>query len=58
MIQECAGQVRVAGLGGILGLDFTAIYAHASARGADLRLLAEVLPEVEGFIVFAWSKPS
>ena len=49
--------MRVAGMGGVVGLDFNAVYAHAAARGADLRLLADVLPAIEPFILFAWSPP-
>jgi len=44
-------------LGGVIGLDFTAILALGQARAVDLELLAEVLPPAETFITFAWSKP-
>lgn len=55
MVLDCAHQVRIAPMGGVLGLDFTAAFILAQARGADPVLLAEVLPRVEPFIIFAWS---
>lgn len=57
MIVDSATQVRVAGLGGVVGLDFAAILSLAAARGLNLRLTGEVLPAVEPYIVFAWSLP-
>lgn len=44
-------------MGGVLGLDFTAIFTLAAARRVDPRLLADVLPSIEPFIIFAWSSP-
>lgn len=57
MILDCAHQVRVAGLGGVIGLDFAAVLAIGGALDVDVTLLAEVLPAVEPFIIFAWSSP-
>lgn len=45
-------------MGGVVGLDFPAILAMAAPRPIDLRLLSEVLPAVEPFIVYAWSSES
>lgn len=55
MILDCAHQVRLAPMGGVVGLDFTAAFTLAQARGADPLLLADVLPRAEAFIIFAWS---
>jgi hypothetical protein len=57
VILDCAHQVRAAPMGGVLGLDFTAAFLLGQARGADPALLADVLPRVEPFIIFAWSPP-
>lgn len=38
-------------MGGAYGLDFTAVLMTGGVRHVDLALLAEVLPEVEGFVV-------
>lgn len=46
MIAGCGQQLRAA-FGGAFGLDFGAIMQIGSARGADLELLADVLPQVE-----------
>ncbi|MCW1839439.1 DUF7697 family protein [Prosthecomicrobium hirschii] len=37
----------MAGPGIIIGLDYAAAYAHAAALGADLTLMAAVLPAAE-----------
>lgn len=38
-------------MGGAYGLDFAAVLMAGGAQRADLALLAEVLPEVEGFVI-------
>lgn len=37
------------------GLDFAAVLQMGAAQSADLALLSEVLPEVEGFVVVGLS---
>lgn len=53
-------QVRVAPMGGVVGLDFTAILAVAALAGirggAAGILLTEVLSPVEGLAVHAYRK--
>lgn len=53
-------QVRVAPMGGVIGLDFTAILAVASMAGirggAAGLLLTDVLSPVEGLAVHAYRK--
>lgn len=51
VIQNCRSQVRTAGMGGVIGLDFGAIMAVAQARGADTGLVAALLPEIETVIL-------
>lgn len=38
-------------MGGVFGMDFTAVLMMGERRGVDGALLAEVLPEVEVFVV-------
>jgi|GEM_PF-3037670 len=57
LILDSRSQVRVAPMGGVVGLDFSAVFELARARGLPVALLADVLPRVEPFIVFAWSPP-
>lgn len=57
LILDSRSQVRVAPMGGVLGLDFAAVFELARARGLHPALVADVLPRVEPFIVFAWSPP-
>ena len=54
MLQGCFHQVRVGPMGGVVGLDFTAILPTAGARGAALAFIAELLPQIEPFVFFAW----
>jgi hypothetical protein len=57
VIADCGSQLRFAGTMSQAiptGLDFGAIMSIGAARGVDLALLSEALPEVEGFIVGAW----
>lgn len=42
-----AGQQLLVGFGGAYGLNFATMLAMGEALGADLALLAEVLPAVE-----------
>lgn len=51
MIDVCAGQLRVAPMGGPFALDYGAVMQVGAAMGADAGLLADVLPAVEGFIL-------
>jgi hypothetical protein len=53
VITTCGNQLRVAPMGGAFALDFGAIMQMGTALGADLQLLAEVLPAVEGEIISA-----
>lgn len=41
-------------MGGVVGLDFTAVLQMADAQGVDLSLTAEVLPLVEPYVIYAW----
>ena len=50
---KCAGQLRLAPMGGVSGLDFTAAFACAHALGYDLMALAELLPAAEAGMVAA-----
>ncbi len=53
MIRRCGGQVRAA-FGGPYALDFGSILAMGAAMGADIALLADLLPSVEPVIVKAY----
>jgi hypothetical protein len=50
---KCAGQLRLAPVGGVSGLDFTAAFACGRALGYDLVALAELLPAAEAGMVAA-----
>ena len=52
VIGMCETQIRVAGLGGVLGLDFAAVTAMAEASGLDGRVTARLLPFAEAGV---WS---
>jgi hypothetical protein len=57
VIADCGSQLRFAGTMSQAiptGLDFGAVLSIGTARGVDLALLSDVLPEIEGFIVGAW----
>ena len=45
---KCAGQLRLAPIGGVSGLDFAAAFACGRALGYDLVALAELLAIVVG----------
>lgn len=51
MIAGCSSQLRVAAMSGPFGLDFGAVMMMGAARGADLALLADVLPACEAAIL-------
>jgi len=53
VIERCRGQVR-GGMGGIYALDFGACLSLGAALGADLEMLAALLPHIEPLIVKAW----
>lgn len=50
MIAGCGRQLR-AGMGGPFALDFSAVLAMGGAAGADMTLLAELLPAVERILL-------
>lgn len=45
-----------AGFGGVYAVDYGAVLATAEALGADRRLVAELLPRVEGLIVGSYRR--
>lgn len=51
MLQDCGQQLRVAPMGGVIGLDFGAVLAFAAARGCAIPLLTDVLPAIEDAVV-------
>lgn len=51
-----SGQLRVAGLGGVIGLDLGAALAMAAALGIDGMAVAELLPAIETRLVQALNK--
>lgn len=53
---RCSGGQLRAGVGGIFGLDFTAVIIFAQAMGALSNLFLELLPLIEGLIVSATRK--
>ena len=51
LIERCQGQVRVAGLGQIVGLDYGAVLRLAEGLGLNMAAVAALLPFAEaGFI--------
>ena len=51
---RCSRQLRLAPLGyGVIGLDFTAVMSLGAAEGADLSILAELIPAGETGLVSA-----
>ncbi len=51
LVQAAGGQLRLAPMGGVVGLDMTALLAMARARGVDQAAAAELLPHVEAVVV-------
>jgi hypothetical protein len=51
VISACRSQVRTAGTGAVVGLDYGAILMVAQARGADCAMVADLLPDIEGVIL-------
>ncbi|MGE0256808.1 MAG: hypothetical protein AB7N54_19445 [Alphaproteobacteria bacterium] len=49
--ERCAGQLRIALSGHVLGLDLAVAFAVGAALGCDARWLAEFLPEIEAGMV-------
>jgi hypothetical protein len=47
----CQGQVRTAGMGGVLGFDLPAVLAAADARGLDRAAVMALLPHIEAAMV-------
>ncbi|MEI4485596.1 hypothetical protein V8J36_05295 [Frigidibacter sp. MR17.14] len=48
---RCGGQVRTAGMGGVLGLDMTAVLALGAASGIEPVITAELMPAIEAVMV-------
>lgn len=48
----CQNQVRAVD-GGAYAWDFPAVLGYAALVGADLRLVAELLPEIEPLVLYA-----
>ena len=51
LVQHLDGQVRLSGMGGLIGYDMTAALAMARALGVDEAAVAVLLPEVEAAMV-------
>lgn len=51
MIADCGRQLRTGGMGRPFAMDYGAVLAMARARGADLELVADVLPIVEAEVI-------
>lgn len=49
--QRCAGQVRTAGMGGVIGLDLSVALRLAEIDGADMKAMATLLPAYEAGMV-------
>lgn len=56
LAQRCAGQVRVAPMGGIIGFDYPAVMAVADTADIDRALLLDLLPPIEAGMVEAMAK--
>ncbi len=53
MIAACGGQLRVGGLGTPFALDYGSVMMVGQARGVDLEMLAEIMPDAERAIIGA-----
>ncbi len=47
----CQGQLRVAGMGGVMGFDLPAVLMAAEAKGVDRAVVMALLPHVEAAMV-------
>lgn len=56
MVQRLKGQMRVAGMGGITGVDMNAAFTLADALGVNKIALAEMLPGLEAEMVRGMNK--
>ena len=56
LLQRCAGQLRLGGMGGVAGVDFTAALEMADALGIDRGVVALMLPKAERGLVAALNK--
>lgn len=56
MLTRCGGQLRVAGMGGVTGLDLGVALRVGQALGYDDRALALLLPAVEAGAVAALNR--
>ena len=51
LLERCQGQVRMAGFGQIVGLDYGAVLKMADLLGLNMKIVAALLPFAEaGFI--------
>lgn len=53
MIAGCGSQLRIAGLGTPFALDFGTVLKFGEARGADIEMLADLLPAAERAVIAA-----
>jgi hypothetical protein len=53
LTKRLAGQLRPAGLGGLIGLDLGVALQMGSALGIPAFLVAEIMPEIEGAMIAA-----
>lgn len=56
MLAKAAGQLRTAGMGGVVGIDVGAALALGHALGFDEHALAELLPAAEAGLVAGLGK--
>ena len=56
MVLKAQGQLRTAGMGAVVGLDFAACMALGRAMGADERALAVLLPCAEDGLAAAFAE--
>ena len=53
LIERCQGQVRVAGFGQIVGLDYGAVLKMAELLGLNMKIVAALLPFAEAGLLRA-----
>ncbi len=56
LLQQCQGQVRTAGMGGVVGIDLAAVMTVAEAVGYDRRSMAMLIPAAEAGMVAGYRK--
>jgi hypothetical protein len=57
VVSGCGMQLRVGGLGTPFALDYGAVMLVGQARGVDIQLLAEILPDAERAILAGGGEP-